>query len=137
MAYSKKQTDDIFLKICNRIEGGEALRTILKEKDMPSSQTFYKWIDSDEQKTKQYARACEMRADIIFDEMIDIADNQESDIITVEGKEITNHNVINRARLRIDTRKWILSKMNPKKYGEKIEIESNNTQVIKGITFND
>ena len=75
---------------------------------------------------------------IIFEEALDIADSFDKDvIIDKEGNEIINHNVINRDRLRVDTRKWFLSKLNPKKYGEKLEIESNNTQVIKGITFDE
>lgn len=129
MAYSKKQIEDIFNEVCERIENKEALRTILKEDNMPSTQTFYRWIDSNEDKSKQYARACQMRADAIFDEMIDIADDQEEDVITIGGKECTNHNVINRARLRIDTRKWMLSKLNPKKYGDKVDVTSDNEKM--------
>lgn len=100
---------------------------------MPSSQTFYKWLtpnDSDtekvikekEIKSKQYARACNDRADAIFEECLAIADNQEKDKYTDEhGKEHVNHNVINRSRLRVDTRKWMLGKLNPKKYGDKMQ----------------
>jgi hypothetical protein len=127
MAYSKKEIESIFKTICKRIENGEALRTILLEKTMPSSQTFYKWVDNDEIKSKQYARVAELRAENIFEDILTIADNQEEDIyIDDEGKEQTNHNVIQRARLRVDSRKWMLGKMQPKKYGDK------NTTVFEG-----
>lgn len=119
MAYTDKQIETIFKEICKQMsEDGKSLRKVLRQENMPYSEVFYKWIDNDEEKTKQYASACSKRADVIFEEIITIADKQGKDIIKVDGKEITNHNVINRSRLMVDARKWILSKMNPKKYGE-------------------
>ncbi len=121
MAYTKIQIEDIFKEIIERVEIGEPIRTVLKDDDMPSSRTFYKWLDEDEEKVKQYARACEVRADVIFEEILTIADKQSEDIIIVDGKEVTNHNVVSRNRLQVDARKWVLSKMQPKKYGDKID----------------
>ena len=88
-----------------------------------SSQTFFIWVSGSDENSKQYARATNIRADLLFDEIIDISDNQGNDIIEVDGIETTNHNAIQRNRLQIDARKWVLSKMNPKKYGEKSEID--------------
>jgi hypothetical protein len=136
MAYKKEEIEKIFNSICIKIENGKPLRQILKEKNMPSSKTFFEWIDKDEEKIKRYARACEERADAIFEDMIEIADNQEGDVLQVGDKEIVNHNQINRAKLRVDTRKWILSKMNPKKYGDKLELEQKITK-LNGITFDE
>ena len=54
-----------------------------------------------------------------------IADDQENDVYEDEdGREQTNHNVINRAKIRIDSRKWMLGKMNPKKYSDKIQVDT-------------
>lgn len=123
MAYSEKQKTEILDKICERIEKGEALRTVLKDKNMPSSRTFFKWIEKDEYKVKQYACACDDRAESIFEDIIIISDDQEGDTYEDEnGMEQTNHNVIQRARLRVDSRKWILSKLNPKKYGDQSKL---------------
>jgi len=138
MAYSEKQKIQLINTICEKISEGMALRTILKSKDMPDSVTFYKWIDADKNKLKQYVRATSERHNSIFEDIMEIADNQYKDvIITEEGKEITNHNVINRARLRIDSRKWMLSKLEPKKYGEKLDLSSDDGTMtpIIGITF--
>jgi hypothetical protein len=121
MAYTNIQIEDIFKEIIERVEIGEPIRTVLKDDDMPSSRTFYKWLDEDEEKVKQYARACEVRADVIFEEILTIADKQGEDIIILDGKEVTNHNVVSRNRLQVDARKWVLSKMQPKKYGDKID----------------
>ncbi len=121
MAWSDENKEKAFEQIMESIIGGKSLRQSLREKDTPSSETFYNWIKETE-KSKQYARACEDRADSIFDEILEIADATANDIVIDEnGKEVVNHHVIQRDRLRIDARKWNLSKMQPKKYGDKLD----------------
>tara|TARA_B110000977_G_scaffold71981_1_gene97520 strand:- start:198 stop:632 length:435 start_codon:yes stop_codon:yes gene_type:complete len=121
MAYSSERKKSVFNSIIEDIEKGRALRTILKSSDTPSSQTFYLWLDEDESKSKRYARACEIRAEAIFEDILDISDNNTYDIITNDEGERTNNDVIQRSRLMVDARKWYLSKLNPKRYGDKIE----------------
>ncbi len=130
MAYSNEEINDIFNKILIEIENGRALRKILKDdENMPSTQTFYKWIDEDELKSKQYARACEVRADAIFDDIIEIADDSSYDAIVTDNGEIINSEFVARSRIRIDARKWIASKLNPKKYGDKTDITSGGDKI--------
>ena len=130
MAYSQEDIDLIFNNILVEIENGRALRKILKEDDnMPSTQTFYKWIDEDGIKSKQYARACEVRADAIFDDIIDIADDSSGDKKVVESGEVIDSEFVARSRIRIDARKWIASKLNPKKYGDKTDITSGGEKI--------
>ena len=132
MAYTKQQIETIFNTICERVENGEALRSVLKGKDMPSNKTFYEWVDNDETKVKRYVRACEERANSIFEDIINISDNMEQDIITLpDGREVENKAVIARDRLRVDARKWAASKLNPKKYGDKIDQNINHSGEIK------
>lgn len=134
MAYSKKEIESIFNTICDRIIKGESVNTILKDEDMPSSQTFFKWLNESEEKSKKYARVKEVYADTVFEDIILIADGTDSDILTdEEGRQQVNHNIIQRDRLRIDARKWHLSKLNPKKYGDKIETETKLSGEIKII----
>ena len=127
MAYSQDEQNKVFNEICEYIEQGKSLRSILKAFDMPSSRTFYSWLDESEDKVKQYARATEIRAENIFEDMLEIADDGTNDYMTitkgyieynVEDREVTN-----RSKLRLDARKWMLSKMQPKKYGDKIQQE--------------
>jgi len=121
MAYDK---DKIFPLILSEIEKGASLRSILRREDMPNQNTFFEWIDRDEEKAKQYVRATEKRADSIFEDILSIVDENTNDTILLDdGREIVNNDVIQRARLRMDARKWMLGKMNPKKYGEKIQQE--------------
>ncbi len=134
MAYSKKQIEDILSQIFDRIAEGESLRSVLSDSDMPDKNTFYRWLDEKESDDKavkelkkkrreQYARATSERSDAIFEEIMDIADSREHDVYTdKDGKEHTNHHVIQRDRLRVDSRKWMLGKLNPKKYGDKLDL---------------
>ena len=120
MAYKQTEIDKIFNTICENISSkGYSLRKCLLAENMPSSRTFFIWLDEDQEKVKQYACACEDRHERIADEIIEISDAIENDvIINAEGLEITNHNVIQRDRLRTDSRKWLLGKLSPKKYGD-------------------
>lgn len=123
MAYSIDERERILKEVFNLIEDGSSLRKSLIKVSI-SSKTFYEWIEANDDKVKQYARACEKRADNIFEDIMTICDATEDDIIVDEnGNFITNHNVIQRDRLRVDARKWMLGKMNPKKYGDKIHQE--------------
>jgi len=127
MAYDK---DKIFPLILSEIEEGASLRSILRREDMPNQNTFFEWIDRDEEKAKQYVRATEKRADSIFEDILSIVDENTNDTITLEdGREIVNNDVIQRARLRMDARKWMLGKMHPKKYGDKLDVTSDGEKI--------
>jgi len=135
---SEKEKEKLFNEIINDIsENGKSLFASLKNR--LSSKTFYEFMDEDDLRIKRYARATELRAELMAEDMLKIADSVEDDIIkTEDGREIINNNVINRDRLRVDSRKWLMSKMFPKKYGDRLELENNhnfNPKDITGITF--
>lgn len=140
VTWTEELKQSAFEKIIDRISNGESLRSILQNADRteyPSFPNFYKWLSENEGFDKQYVRACEVRAEIMFDEMIEIADDGSNDYMTVTRGDITyeqeNREVTNRSKLRIDSRKWILSKMNPKKYGDKVDLTTNGHNL--GATF--
>lgn len=135
MAYSDEEKTKIVTEICDRIaEEGIAVRKAITEAKM-SSKTFFKWLKEDKEKGKQYARATDARADKIFEEMLDIADDGTNDWMERLDKDgqpvgwILNGEHIQRSKLRIDTRKWHLSKLNPKKFGDKIDVTSDNEKI--------
>ena len=120
MAYSKEEINKAFNHILREIENGRPLRRILKQdKDMPNTETFYKWVDGDEEKTKLYQRACKDRADLLFDEILEIADDSSLDEIEFKGRTLENKEFVSRSKLRVDARKWVVARLNPKKYGDK------------------
>jgi terminase small subunit-like protein len=94
---------------------------------MPSRSTVYLWLAQNREFSDQYARACEVRAHELADEIIEIADDGRNDTYEDgDGNEHVNTDVIARSRLRVDSRKWLASKLAPKRYGDKVE------QVISG-----
>ena len=105
---------------------GRSLKSILRDDNMPSINTFYDWIESDEKKLNQYARATTIRADLLFEEIIEISDDSSRDLKINEktGEGVIDSEFVQRSRLRVDARKWIVSKMNPKKYGDKLELDN-------------
>ena len=120
-------------EILLEIMKGRSLTSILKTDergDLPSKVTFFEWLKEDEELTNQYARATEVRAEVIFDDILAIADENTNDTsINENGIEVVNNDVIQRSRLRIDARKWVLSKLNPKKFGDKTDITSGGEKI--------
>jgi len=101
-------SDLIAAEICGEISEGKSLRSICKADKMPSCSTVFLWLSKHPEFSEQYARAREEQADAIADECLDIAETEPD---------------VQRARLKIDVRKWCASKMKPRKYGDRITQE--------------
>lgn len=132
MAYTQEQIDEKFELILKDIrENAMSLRDAVKGYDMPCINTVLKWISEDPNKMRQYTYAREARADLIFEQILDIADKQGEDVIGTDefGNDIINHNIIHRNRLQIDARKWMLGKMMPNRFGDKLDITSGNEPI--------
>ena len=103
---------------------------------MPHVDTIYEAFKVDSAFSDSYTRAREDRADGIFEEILEIADNSTNDYMNkknpdgTKGEEVLNSEHVQRSKLRIDSRKWMLGKMQPKKYGEKQVVD-----VEGGITI--
>ena len=100
------------------------------------------WLDGKHPDfTEQYARAREAQADKLAEEILAIADDGRSDTyLDAEGNEKTDNEAIQRSKLRVEARKWLASKMAPKKYGEKVTQEHTGAnggaiQVASTVTF--
>lgn len=89
-----------------------------------SNHWFYALVDADASAAEKYARAKRYGIMGMADEVIDISDDSTNDkVVDEDGNERTNTEVVARSRLRVDSRKWLLSKIMPKVYGEKQEID--------------
>jgi hypothetical protein len=119
--YTKEQISIVFNKILNEIEKNKPLYKIVKDVGI-SSRTFYEWCDNSEQMQKDYMRACEIRADKIFEECLDIVDNKDSDTIVIDGETKPNFDIIQRNRLQFDARRWMAGKLAPTKYNDKLTV---------------
>lgn len=114
----------VFTQICERIAEGGFLKLICAEEGMPSETTFRRWKNADDKLRLAYAHAREDRADLWADEIVMISDDGSRDYVqTEDGREVPDHEHIQRSKLRVDTRKWVMAKHAPKSYGEKAALE--------------
>lgn len=131
MAGISAYTDEMALTICERLANGESLKAICEDENMPARSTVFKWLAENSKFSDMYARAREEQADAIFDEILEIADNGRNDWMERRGEDdagwVANGENIQRARLRIDSRKWMAGKLRPRKYGDKLEIDQKTT----------
>lgn len=109
-------------KICAQIAEGKSLRSICKADEMPCTVTVYRWLRSHPEFCNQYARAREDQADAHADEILEIADDSGHDFVDGKDGPVFNSEHVQRSRLRVDARKWIASKLKPKKYGDKVAV---------------
>lgn len=120
---------EIAQAICLRLAEGESLRSVCRDEGMPPKGTVLRWIGIHPEFRDQYAQAKFDGAEALAEEMFEIADDGTNDWMELTDKDDNpygykaNGEHIQRSKLRIDTRKWYLSKIMPKKYGDKIQTE--------------
>lgn len=114
--------------LCAYISDGMSLRTACKQKDMPDPSTVFRWMRENEEFYKQYARATEERTEAMAEDIIDISD--ESLEVIKKGGEKKSGAYAQAQRLRVDTRKWIMAKMKPKKYADSIDVTSDGKAIV-------
>jgi hypothetical protein len=109
--------------ICNRLVNGESLRAICADPAMPARATVFRWLASNQEFRRSYALARECQAEDMVDEILVIADDSSRDYVKstgVDGKVtwVVDREHLARCRLRISTRKRLLARMAPRKYGK-------------------
>ena len=117
--------------ICDRLADGYTLRQIAKELDC-SPGSITDWVRADDQFAVRYTRAMELRADRMAEEIQEIADDGTNDWMEREGVAVgIDHEHIQRSKLRVDARKWLMAKMAPRKYGDSIAVTGANQGPIQ------
>ncbi|HHI2788604.1 TPA: DNA-binding protein [Escherichia coli] len=106
-------TEEKALEICELVADGQSINKISKMPDMPARSTILKWFRDVPEFSDMYMRAKEIGFEILADEIIDIADAAEN----------TDKDQCRRHQLMIETRKWLLAKLQPRKYGERVTQE--------------
>ncbi|MBS1715342.1 MAG: hypothetical protein JST30_13510 [Armatimonadetes bacterium] len=114
-------SDEDLMKICDRIAGGESLRSICCGKGVPDKATFLRRVAADANLRAAYVTSLRTRAEGYAEEIISIADDPD---LSVDEK-----------RVRIDSRKWLASKLQPKTYGERFHLERETVQVKAYVLF--
>ena len=115
----ERWTQKLADEICGLISNGQSLRSVCRMDDMPAASTVRIWVNTDKNGfSKQYDNALTERAHRWADEIMDIADDGANDFMETEHGVKQNTEALQRSRLRVDTRKWLLSKMLPR-YADK------------------
>ncbi len=121
--------DQIAELICQGIMEKSSLSEVCSKEGMPHRSTVFVWLASTNPMYKdfqdRYARAYEIKLQCLADDILNIADNPKNlgKIKDENGNEKTVYEDVKRSALKVDSRKWILAKLKPKKYGDRVEPE--------------
>lgn len=120
-------TVEIAAEVCTKLAEGRSLRDVCSDEDLPAESTIRLWALEDRNGfSAQYARAREIGYHSMADELLEISDDGRNDWMVRRGEDDAgwqaNGEHIQRSRLRVDTRKWMLSKVLPKVYGDKLAL---------------
>jgi hypothetical protein len=133
-------TEAVQLEICARLGGGENLTHICKDPKMPCRQSVTNYLASKAAEESgfigHYARARESLLDVYADDILMISDDGTTDYVMKVGRNgheymAVDQEHIQRSRLRVDSRKWLLSKLRPGQYGDRIISEQTGTVLVK------
>lgn len=135
--------------ICTQIADGKSLRSICEADGMPDRGTVFRWLAKSEAGDKvfshQYAHARQVQADVLFEEILEIADEEvtmvkkskhqpSSDDEDAEIEVCFDPTAVQRNRLRVDSRKWMAGKLRPKVYGDKMELSGDAENPLHVVT---
>lgn len=121
-------TPEIAAKICERLAAGESLRAICSGEGMPDERTVRRWVVDDVNGfSPRYAQAREAGLEAMAEDLLEISDDARNDWMESNDPDNPGYDLngehIQRSKLRVDTRKWLLSKLAPKKYGDRTAME--------------
>lgn len=125
-----KYQSDLAKEICDAIASTSigTKRLCVENSHWPCQDTLFTWLKTYPEFSEQYAQAKICQIELLVDEILEIADDASQDqYVNDLGVLVPTPPAINRARLKVDTRKWLASKLVPKVYGNKIDIEGDNS----------
>jgi hypothetical protein len=131
MAYSEEEKLKIVTDICNNVIEERISFNQAVEKSGISLVSFYMWLTKNVDLQNLYNYAREIRSDVLFEEIIEIADKQEEgEELELDGQgnvtKVKRGDMAKQRQMKIDARKWVVAKMQPKKYGDKLDLTTNN-----------
>lgn len=115
-----EMTPELKQEIAERIAAGEPLKTIVNDERMPSRQTIWREERRDPEFGKEMQMSRQIAADIFVEEMMEIADNASEDY-RPDGS--INYELVARSKLRIDQRRWTAARLDPLRYGDKVQTD--------------
>lgn len=130
-------SDEVIDQICEIISKSEkGIHKICRENpDFPSVAILMRWLSDGNHRyfVEQYRRAKELQADFMAETLLEISDDSSDDTIITEKGVLENKEFVNRSKLRVETRKWLMSKLLPKKYGDKLDVTSDGKAINQSV----
>ncbi len=142
--FTQEEKDRVIPLVLEKLEFGKSLWSACREVEgAPTTPVFQRWMREDSRLTKVYAE-CRLRGYLMFAEDIhEIADNPHEGITTVtthtaDGVEerITKEDMLGHRQLQVATRKWLLSKMLPKVFGDRVSLDTNDPKALQEVFQN-
>jgi hypothetical protein len=114
--------------ICAELAKGKALRTVCNLPGLPHLDTVFEWLHTHPEFAEQYARAKQESADAMAEEVLYLSDHTKTGTVIVTKEngqtEVRKGDMLGHRKLQIDTRKWLMAKMKPKRYGDRLDVTS-------------
>lgn len=134
-------TEDIGAFVCKELMRGKTLTRIVRDYSVPSLCTIYTWLNPlhpgyKEGFAKSYRMAREVQAEVLADQMLDIADDGMNDTYerrnpkTGKMEKVVDYDHIKRSALRVDTRKWEAAHMLPTKYSDRVQLTGKDNESL-------
>ena len=114
--------------ICERIALGESLRKVCRTDDMPAMSSVFKWLRENKSFSEQYVKASEERTETQQEQLIEMGDEAIAHAESTDPKAANA--VVSAYKLKADNLKWSMSKMKPKKYGDKLDVTSDGEKIV-------
>ncbi|MFA5355289.1 MAG: hypothetical protein WC302_00925 [Candidatus Paceibacterota bacterium] len=109
-------------KICDKMAGGKTLSKICKLAKMPAYQTVIDWTNQYPEFKLLYQEAKDKQMDAWAEQIVDLSDDS-----------IMHPAATGKAKLQVDTRKWLMSKLKSKRYGDKTILTGEDGGPVKFI----
>lgn len=124
-------TIELANNICEQIGLGNSMRKVLGNESMPAMSTVFLWLREHKDFSEQYERAREERTEAQQEDLLELGDEAVSLAQAVDSK--ASNAVVSAVKLKADNMKWVMSKMKPKKYGDKIDMTTNGKDIPQPI----
>ena len=126
-------------EVCVRLMEGRTLRSICEDQDIPSKNVVYRWLAADPVFKDAYARAREFQMLAWADDVVEIADDTSADYYDRDTKDggterVVDQEAIARSRLKVDARKWLMSKLSPRLFADKVEVDLHATVKVEDMS---
>lgn len=130
--YNHEITDEI----CARLSEGEPLRQICRDLHMPAWRTVYHWIEDDQDLAARIARARQLGFDAIAEEALEIANTPVVGEETEDDGEkvkVKRGDMLGHRKLQVETRLKLLAKWDPKRYGDRQQVEVSGKLTLESL----